>query len=106
MIDKNGAAAGGMSAIDIPPAIANEEAFPQVDRVSRRRAQKHAGFWFSAIAWFAMSGASVETNLDAVEKRDGGAQFGVHRFDGRARLRSTPDIGLVSHDHEKEPGLL
>ena len=104
VIDENGAAAGGMSAINIPPAIANQEAFLQVDLQCCGRAQKHAGLWFPAFAWFAITGAGVITDFDRIERGNGRAQSGVHRLDDLAALRSAAHIGLVRDDNKKKAG--
>ena len=93
-----------MSAINISPAIANEEALLQVDIQSRGRTQKHAGLWLPAFAQIAMSGAGVKTNFDRIEGRNGRAQFRVHRLDNLAALRSPADIRLISDNHEKKTG--
>lgn len=91
-----------MSAINITPAIANEEALLQVDSQSCGRAQKHAGLWLPAFARFALSGAGVKANFDGIEGRNGRAQLGVHRLDALAALRSPAHIRLISDNHEKK----
>jgi hypothetical protein len=80
VIDENGAATGGVRAIDVAPAVADEEAAFQIDVVSSSSPQQHPGLWFSAVARFAVAAAGVETNLDSVERGEIRAQPGVYRF--------------------------
>jgi hypothetical protein len=94
-----------MSAIDVPPAIANQKAFPQVDIQSCGCAQKQAGLRLPAFAWFAMSGAGVEANFDRIQERNSRAQPGVHRLDDLAALCSPAHIRLISDYDEKKAGL-
>ena len=102
MVDEDRATTGGMSAIDIAPAIANQEASGQVDIQSCCGAQKHAGLWLAAFARLALRGARVKANFDRVEGRNRGAQFRVHCLDGFAALGSPADIRLIRHDDEKK----
>jgi hypothetical protein len=106
VVDKNRATASGISTINITPAIADEEAFAQVDLIGCGRVQEHTRFRFSAIARLAVSGTGVKTNFDCVERRNSGAEPGVHGIDGLAGLSSTAHIRLVRHDNEKKTGLL
>jgi hypothetical protein len=106
VIDKNRATTSGVGTIDIPPAVANEKAFSQIDLEGLRRAQKHPGLWFPALTWFSMSGAGVKTDLDRIQRRESTAEAGVHRLDDLARERPAPDIRLVRDGDKKEPGFL
>lgn len=105
MIDKNRATAGGMSTINIAPAIANEKALPQVDIQGCGRAKNQAGLWLPAFAWFALSGAGVKANFDRIQGRNSRAQLHVHGLDDLAALRSPAHIRLVSHYDEKKAGV-
>jgi len=93
-----------VSAINIAPAIANEEALLQVDIQSCGRAQNHAGRWLPAFARLAVSGAGVKTNFDRIEGRNGRAQLRVHRLDDLAGLSSAAHIRLIRDNHEKKTG--
>ena len=95
-----------MRAIDVAPAVADKETALQVDAVSGRGAQQHAGLWFPAIARFAMATPGMETNLDGVDDGKIRVQFLVHRFNRFAALSSTPNIGLVGDYNENKAGLL
>ena len=95
-----------MRAIHVAPSIADEETSLQVDPVRRGRAQKHARFWFPAIAWVAVRAAGVKTNFDPVEAGKIGPQPGVHGVNRFPQLRSASHVGLVSDNDEKKAGLL
>lgn len=104
-IDKDRAATGGVRAIDVAPAIADQKAAGEIDAVSLRRAQQHAGLRFSAIARIAMTCPGMKTNFDSVQRGHSRAQRGVHRFDRLTILRSATNVRLVRHDDQKKPGL-
>jgi hypothetical protein len=81
VIDENSAATSSMGAINITPAIANEEAALQIDVMAGGGAQQHAGLRLSAIARIAVPAAGVKTNLDPIDTGQRRAQRGVHRID-------------------------
>lgn len=95
-----------MSTINIPPAIANEEAFLQFDRVGSGRVQKHAGLWFPALAGVAVSRTGMKTNLDRIERRNRCPKAGVYRLNDLAAKRSSAHIRLIGDRHEKKACLL
>lgn len=104
MVDEDRAAAGAVSAINIAPAIANQEAFVQLDIQSCRRAPKHPRLWFPAFARLAMSSTRVKTNFDSIQRGNRRAQYFVHRLDGFAALGSPADIRLVRYHDQKKAG--
>lgn len=106
MIDENRAATGGACAIDVAPAIADQVAAFQIDAVRGSGMQQHAGFWFSAVARFAVAGASVKANFDSIERGEIRPQFGVHRFDRFAALRAAPYVRLIRDHNQKKSGIL
>ena len=106
MIDEDRAAAGGICAINVPPAIAHEITLRQIDLMRGGGAQKHAGSWLPAITRFTEFTSRVETNLDGVERWDSVAQLRMHRFDGGTALSSAPYIGLVRDDNEEKACIL
>src|ERR1051325_3871003 len=68
IIDQDGAASGGVAAINVTPAIANHPARAQVDVEFARGPQQQAWFGFPAIA-FRIVEARMITNLDAIERQ-------------------------------------
>jgi len=106
MIDEDRAAAGGICAINVPPAIAHEVTLRQIDLASGGGAQEHAGFWLPAITRFTEFTSRVETNLDTVEQWQRCAQLRMHGFDGGTALSSAPYIGLVRDDNEEKACIL
>jgi hypothetical protein len=106
VIDEKGAAASRLRAIDVAPAIADEEAALQVEVVNGSGAQQHAGLWFPAITRITMARPGVITDFDVVDARNVFAQLGVHCFDGFAALRSAAYVRLVGDDDQKKSGFL
>jgi len=104
VIDEDRAATGGVRAINVAPAIANEEAVLQIDIVLRRGAEQHPWLRFPAIAGIVVAFTGVIANFDRIERRNGGPQFFVHRFDHFANLGTAPDIRLIADDNQEKAG--
>jgi len=45
----------------------------------------------------------VETDLDPIERWDGGGELFVNRFCGAAMLRAAANVGLIAYHDQKEP---
>lgn len=105
MLDENRAAAGGVRAIDISPAVTNEKTALQIDRVFGCGVEQHAGLRFPAVARIAMFAPGVVTDFNRVQGRHGGAQFRVHRFDRFPGLGSSTDIRLIGHHNQNKARL-
>ena len=103
MIDKDSAAPGGVRAIDVAPAIADEKAALQIDAALGRCPQEHSGLRFPALARIAMARAGVITDLDRIERRNRGAKLRMHRFHGGPALSSATNIRLIADDDEGKP---
>jgi hypothetical protein len=97
VIDENGAAASSMRAVNIPPTIANKKTALQVDVMGGSSTLQHAGLWFSAIAWIAMTDPAVKTDFDPIETRQGHSQQRMHGLDQFAALRSAPYVRLIGN---------
>ncbi len=106
VINEDRAAAGSVGAVDVAPAIPDEEAFGEIDSVRRGRTLQHAGRRFSAIARIAMSCAAVKTNFNPIERGKEGPEILVHGFNDLPGLSAAAHIGLVGHHDEEETGFL
>src|SRR2546429_4065261 len=106
VIDKGRAAAGGIRAVDVAPAITDQITLRQLDPVRGSGAEEQAGLWLPAIARLAEFTSRMETNLDAIERGQRRAQLRMHGFDGGTALRSAPHIGLVCDDNQEKACIL
>lgn len=106
MLDENGAAPGGVRAINIAPAIADEKAPLQIDPPRASRPKQHSRLWFPAIAGIAVPFAGVITNFDRVQGPNCCPQFFVHRFNDLPSLSAAADVWLICNDDQKETGRL
>ena len=106
VIDEDRAATGRVRAIDVAPAVANEEAAFQIDAMPLRGAQQHAGLRFSAIARITVTRAGMKTNFDRIQDWDQFRQPLINGLSKLACLFSPPDVGLVGDDDEAESSLL
>src|SRR5436190_11886821 len=98
MIDKDSPTAGGMRAIDVAPAIADDKSSFQIDVPGGGGAKEHPGPGFPAIAGFPMARSRVVTDFNGIDRRHGGAKHPVDGVDGFPALSSATDIGLVRHN--------
>ena len=88
-----------MTAINVPPTIADHPAMGQINLPGLGGAQKHAGFRFAAVTiGFALAG--MITNLHAIDGKFGDhmGMDGLHDFLGE---RAAADIRLIGGDHEE-----
>jgi hypothetical protein len=106
MVDENRAATGGMRAIDITPAIANQEAALQVDAMAGSGLQQHSRFRFPASARLAPPAAGVKTNFDPIKRGHSIAQRTMHRLNGFPALGPATDVRLVCDYDEKKSCVL
>ena len=104
VIDQHGGAAGGVTAIDVAPAVAHHEALREVNAQLLRGALQHPGLRLATIA-IGRAFARMITNLHAIQGQLT-AHVRVERFDEGLRNRAAPDIGLIGGDDEEESGVL
>jgi len=69
IIEENGAAAGGVATVNVPPAIADHPATREIQAKAGCGGVQHGRFGFPALAGLAMVCAAVITNLDQVDLR-------------------------------------
>jgi len=103
VVDEDRGATGGMSAIDVAPAVSDHETAGEVDPKISRGAQQHAGARFAKLGRLALAG--IEADFHAVD----GKQFahpGVHFLDGLPVERTAPDIRLIRRDHQEKAGIV
>lgn len=103
-IDKNRAATGGVTAVDVPPAIANHPTAPEIQVEQGGSLEHHRGFGFAAFAGLTVICAAVVADLDKFDLGDLFAQAGVNAFDHHPFLRAAADVRLVCDDHERKTG--
>ena len=106
VIDENGAATGGVRAIDVAPAVTDHPARGKIDVESRRGALKHARLGLAALTRLAMLCTRVKTNFKTIEDWDQFRQPLINGLNKLACLFSPPDVGLVGDDDEEESSLL
>ena len=102
VVDENRGATGGMSAIDVAPAVSDHETAGEVDPKLSRRAQQHAGARFAKLG--CLASPRVETDFHPVD----GKQFahpGVHLLDDAPVERTAPDIRLIRRDYQEKAGV-
>ena len=104
VVDKDGAAASGFRAVDVPPPIADEKTPFQVDVVAAGGAQEHAGLRLPAIARLAVSRARMVTNFDPIQLRHRSPQLLVHGLNDFARLGSASNVRLITDDNHYKAG--
>jgi hypothetical protein len=104
VIDKNGHAPGGMRAINVPPAIADEKAALQVNVMAGGGAKQQPGLRFPAIARFATTRAGVITNLDRIQRGNRSSELFVDGFNDFPGLSSAPNVRLICDYDQKKAG--
>ena len=100
VINQNRPASGGVTAIDVAPAIANHETLPEVDAEFLCCPQQHPRTRLPAIA-FGRALARMVTNLDTIQ-RQCLAHVSMESLHGFLARRPSTDIGLVGCDHEEK----
>ena len=105
-LNQHRAASGAVRAIDIPPAVANDEAARKIEIVGGGSPKQHPRFWFSTITGVAVPGARVVANLDGVEAGNGPPQCFVHGLNHFSRLGPASYVWLVAYYNEDEARFL
>ena len=103
-INENRATPGGMTAVNVPPAVTDHPALREVNAQGLRRPQQHARPGFAAVA-VGRALARVITDLHPVNRKPL-AHFGVNRLDNYFFERPAAHVRLVGCDNEQEAGLL
>jgi hypothetical protein len=103
-INENRATPRGMTAVNVPPAVAHHPALREVNAQFLRRAQQHARLGLATIA-LRRALAVMVTDLHAVNRQPP-AHFGVNGFDNFLLKRPATNIRLVGCDDQQETGPL
>lgn len=104
-IDKNGADAGALTAVDVTPAVADHPGPAEIEIEEQGGIGQHARGGFAAVVL-----RVVETlpggvaHLDVRQGRDETTEFGVHRIDDGGGLSAAAYVGLVGGDDENVAG--
>lgn len=103
-IDKHGSAAGGVAAINIAPAIANQKTLGQIDIERFRGAQDHPRLGLAAVARIRPLSTGVPAYFYARNLWQGIQHFPMDRIHSSPCLRPARDIRLVCYDDEEVAG--
>jgi hypothetical protein len=106
VVEENCAAAGGVTAVNIPPAIPHHPTAGEIEAELSCRREQHGRFWFPAIAGLAVVCAAMITHLDQVDLRDECVEPVMHRFDHGLRLGAASHIRLVGGEDQDETRIL
>lgn len=106
MINKNGTAAGCVTAVNIAPAVSQHPAACEIQAEVGCGGVQHGRFGLTAVARLAVVGASVIAHFHQVNLRHQGEEPGMHGFDCGLCLRAAPHVGLVGCYDQMEAGAL
>src|SRR5204863_9415917 len=88
--------------IDISPPISDYVTGAKINVQFGCCSQDHAGSRLATIARFALTLASMKTNLDTIDPWKRRSQFCMHRLDLFATLSASSEVGLLRDNDQKK----